>query len=459
MGHRLVLSNNAKKWLSLDGVNLIKKTVDDFEETKHADCGNIFQDALKRHGIAVLKTCQRDEDITTCSAGFCITDSFLNIDRKDETAAALASLEKQIGMPIKQAPGGAPGAGGRELKPNEIQVTILARRPKPQPAAAASAGFPRVITPGRVGGGVTGGYLKRTPQPQHVPLKSTVLNVGEKTKRGGVAAASPAKAAAAAASSEDEETVSAIQSFLDSTSGKEGNRAELKVPAGIKITPAGRGTVNIRAVADGDVGSPRPAATLEGLSPATVVTRGGQRVPTAAGEGEGEGGRMPGAGGSPSKGGGGGGGGGGLKPGTMVTLTANGVVAKVVAGTAQGEVGEGEEEEDDDEFADLSAALEGGAEEGEGDFEEEETPRPPKRTSKKRARSSGGGGGGGGAEEDKDYKSPAAKQRPPPPPPPPLPVTTTTPLSPEASSSLDTSASDTPSRSRRQRKEKKIFDL
>jgi hypothetical protein len=34
IGHRLVLANNQKKWLSLDGVNLIKSLVDEFDDLK-----------------------------------------------------------------------------------------------------------------------------------------------------------------------------------------------------------------------------------------------------------------------------------------------------------------------------------------------------------------------------------------------------------------------------------------
>ena len=33
VGHRLVLANNVKKWLSLDGVNIIKKTVEEFNSS------------------------------------------------------------------------------------------------------------------------------------------------------------------------------------------------------------------------------------------------------------------------------------------------------------------------------------------------------------------------------------------------------------------------------------------
>ncbi len=271
MGHRLVLSNNLKKWLSLDGVNLIKKTVDDFDETKHVDCGNIFQDGLKRHAIAVLKTCQKDEDITNCAAGFCITDSFLNIDRKDETAAALASLERQIGMPIKQA--------GRDLKPNEIQVTILARRPK-KTTPKMTTSLPRVAHPSHVTPQRT--YVRRTPTTTPVTRTNngTVINVGEKIRKT-IPTTTASGTTASSSAGDEEETVSAIQSFLDATAAKEGTQ-ELKVPAGIRITPTGKGTYNIRAVADSSSAQQqqqqKSTPSLAGLSPSTVVTRGGQKI-------------------------------------------------------------------------------------------------------------------------------------------------------------------------------------
>ena len=38
VGHRLVLASDLKKWLSLDGVNLIKKTVEEFDRVKASEC-------------------------------------------------------------------------------------------------------------------------------------------------------------------------------------------------------------------------------------------------------------------------------------------------------------------------------------------------------------------------------------------------------------------------------------
>ena len=134
LGHRLVLASNVKKWLSVDGVNLIKKTVEGFDNVKSADCGSFFSDALKQHLVANLKTCQNDADITAAVTGFAVTDSFFASSKvhsdeakaDEETAAALASLSAQIGMPIRQAGGQAGRPGARQ---KQIEVKILARRP------------------------------------------------------------------------------------------------------------------------------------------------------------------------------------------------------------------------------------------------------------------------------------------------------------------------------------------
>ncbi len=251
-GHRLVLSNNLKKWLSLDGVNLIKKTVDEFDDNKAAqvDVNNVFLEAMKRHCIAVIKTCMRDEDITGCAAGFCITDTFLNggnTKLDDETAAALASLEAQIGVPVREKP------RGPVLKPNEVQVTILSRRrgyrklnaPFGQGQKQPGPTKPATITPLRTAGA--------TPKPV-TEVKASPSSSATSPKKDAPSSSEEKK------EQQNEESVSAIQSFLDATSSPNGGNEEtnksdndggdVKVPAGVRITPAGKGTVNIRAVSE-----------------------------------------------------------------------------------------------------------------------------------------------------------------------------------------------------------------
>jgi len=129
VGHRLVLATDLKKWLSLDGVHKIKKTVEEFDRAKANECSTVFSDGIRQHLLAALKTCQNDEDITTAVAGFCITDDFLTpantgmVGADSETAAALASLQEQVGMPIRQA------EERRPVKERQIEVKILSRRP------------------------------------------------------------------------------------------------------------------------------------------------------------------------------------------------------------------------------------------------------------------------------------------------------------------------------------------
>ncbi len=380
MGHRLVLSNNLKKWLSLDGVNLIKKTIDDFEEAKQADCSGLFTEALKRHCIAVLKTCQKDPDITCCSAGFCINNSFLNIDKeeKDETAAALASLEQQIGMPIKQAP--------PQLKPNEIQVTILSRRPKVSPTQPQKPKTPTLPA----------GY----PRPRPSPSNGGVIKLGaaqvaaaaEKAKKAQAAAAAAAAAAVASSSDgtggEEEESVSAIQNFLDATSGdSKKSPAQLRVPPGIKITSTGKGTVNIRAVSDkvksgGLTATTSTTEALSRLSPSTTVTRRPVTTPASTTS-------TTSTTATPTK----------TTGGSTVTLTPNGLRKNK---------------------KDLS--------DDEGDSEEDKSRKASKRSASSTT------------SEDKEYKPPTNAEE----------------KGPAAASPSDES---TPTRSKRQRKEKKIFDL
>ena len=76
----------------------------------------------------------------------------------------------------------------------------------------------------------------------------------------------------------DEESVSAIQSFINATSDKNAKIQlgdDLKVPKGVKITSAGKGVVNIRAVAESTI-SASGAGSTSNASPSIVAAgRGG----------------------------------------------------------------------------------------------------------------------------------------------------------------------------------------
>ena len=60
--------------------------------------------------LGFLGRCHNDPEITAAVTGFCVTDDFFASSKvhseeakaDEETAAALASLSAQIGMPIKQ---------------------------------------------------------------------------------------------------------------------------------------------------------------------------------------------------------------------------------------------------------------------------------------------------------------------------------------------------------------------
>ena len=168
VGHRLVLANNVKKWLSLDGVNLIKKTVEEFNSSSNSvfsrlsDCGPIFSEALKQHLLANLKTCYSDEDIATAVTGFSVTEDFFRnskyTGRDAETAAALASLQEQVDLPIREADSTNRNIIiRRKIPERQIEVKILERRP--QIISGKKTPIPiRIGPPLRGGGRGRGGY-------------------------------------------------------------------------------------------------------------------------------------------------------------------------------------------------------------------------------------------------------------------------------------------------------------
>eukprot|EP00096_Caligus_rogercresseyi_P012518 TRINITY_DN5271_c0_g1_i1.p1 TRINITY_DN5271_c0_g1~~TRINITY_DN5271_c0_g1_i1.p1 ORF type:complete len:1348 (-),score=509.64 TRINITY_DN5271_c0_g1_i1:500-4543(-) len=201
-GHRLVLSNNIKKWLSLDGVNLIKKTLDDYEEAKLFDTSALLLSSLRKHLVAALRKCWLDSSVMTVAAGFCVTDAFLSSN---------------------------PELNAK--KPEEVKVKILAKKDiTPIPKTVRTAILPR------------GGSNGTPPVRRRVIISNgaagRVVNLAEASQT-----LAPEK--------EEEESVSAIQSFLEQTSTSSKNPLdEVKVPSGIKITAAGKGVVNIRAVAE-----------------------------------------------------------------------------------------------------------------------------------------------------------------------------------------------------------------
>ena len=294
VGHRLVLANNVKKWLSLDGVNLIKKTVEEFNSNSNsifsriADCGPIFSEALKQHLLANLKTCYSDEDIVTAVTGFTVTEDFFKnakyTGRDAETAAALASLQEQTDMSIREADSSNRNIIiRRRLPERQIEVKILERRPpgSKQKAIPIRIGPPLRGTPR--GSPMGGGGANRFSNGMVIDLggnrKSLVIspagNVTNVINRRSANIVEPSTSISQqlAAASATEESVSAIQSFIEETSS-----SPVKNPSpSVRITSTATGVVNIKAVSDAT-----PPTSQIIRQTATTPTRGRGRPPKSA---------------------------------------------------------------------------------------------------------------------------------------------------------------------------------
>jgi len=274
VGHRLVLANNVKKWLSLDGVNLIKKTVEEFNSSSNSvfsrlsDCGPIFSEALKQHLLANLKTCYSDEDIATAVTGFSVTEDFFRnskyTGRDAGTAAALASLQEQVDLPIREADSTNRNIIiRRKIPERQIEVKILERRPQinKKTPIPIRMGPPLRGTPRGRGGGV----VSATPAGTGAGVSNgggMIIDMGGVAGRGGKAlvispsgsitqrntTASPARVVSASGiiNEDTEESVSAVQSFINETS-----TPVHKTPSpSVRITSTATGVVNIKAVSE-----------------------------------------------------------------------------------------------------------------------------------------------------------------------------------------------------------------
>jgi len=291
VGHRLVLANNVKKWLSLDGVNLIKKTVEEFNSSSNSifsrlsDCGPIFSEALKQHVLANLKTCYSDEDIVTAVTGFSVTEDFFRnskyTGRDAETAAALASLQEQVDLPIREADSANRNIIIRRKVPErQIEVKILERRP---PGGRQKTPIPIRIGPplrgsvARGGGRVSnGGMVIDVANRKSLVISPSGAVTNVLNKPHGVGGANVIRAGL---NVEEEESVSAIQSFLNETSAAVGganNAVVVKSPSpSVRITSTATGVVNIKAVSDGIIS---PASQVIRQIPASIP-RGRGRPP------------------------------------------------------------------------------------------------------------------------------------------------------------------------------------
>jgi len=108
-GHRLVLSNNSKKWISADGVEKIQAVSEVAASSAIPDYGTTLVQLLKSHLQAVAERAWTDASCLTARAGFCVSDP-----SHDQTM-----LDEMTGQP-KQAP-------------IEVKVTIRPPKPKTPP--------------------------------------------------------------------------------------------------------------------------------------------------------------------------------------------------------------------------------------------------------------------------------------------------------------------------------------
>ena len=362
----------------------------------------VFSDGIRQHLLAALKTCQNDADITTAVAGFCITDDFLTPApastgqnaTDSETAAALASLQEQVGVPIKYAEEKKPA------KERQIEVKILARRPPnstkktPIPirfGSKFSANFKRVIKNGTV---IDLGSPSASSNPT-ISASKTASPVAANTSK--VIYLNSAKKTVNEEESSQEESVSAIQSFLEETSPEKSTTTiidgkEVRVPAGIKITSAGKGVVNIRAITDARQGTASAVKSTTRVpltvtpSKTTASSVIGKKVGSVRG--------MPGV--------------------SMVTLTAGGIIKKVsdaknpfASRSDEDDFDdEGDSDDDDDDDDDMfddddSADLEDMIPQHTVKSFKPAAPQQPKRKVGRPAK------GPQNAKEDDDYKPPS----------------------------------------------------
>merc|ERR1712088_848003 len=128
-GHRLVLSNNSKKWISADGVEKIQAVSEVASTSTIPDYGSTLVQLLKSHLVAVTERAWSDPSCLTARAGFPVL----------APANEQTQLDEITGQPKQQ--------------PIEVKVTIRPPKPKTPPPKL-------MITPVKLGGE---GGNKRTP--------------------------------------------------------------------------------------------------------------------------------------------------------------------------------------------------------------------------------------------------------------------------------------------------------
>jgi len=152
-GHRLVLSNNSKKWISADGVEKIQAVSEVAASSAIPDYGTTLVQLLKSHLQAVSERAWSDTSCLTARAGFCVTDPSL-----DQTM-----LDEMTGQP-KQAP-------------IEVKVTIRPPKPKTPPPKLmitpvnSRFGNQKLVKPQAAGANSASKLVKITANRRIIPVR------------------------------------------------------------------------------------------------------------------------------------------------------------------------------------------------------------------------------------------------------------------------------------------------
>jgi len=106
-GHRLVLSNNSKKWISADGVDKIQAVSELAASSSIPDYGTSLVQLLRSHLQAVSERAWSDPSCLVARAGFCVSDP-----------------QKDLGQQLDEVTG--------QPRQNPIEVKVSIRPPKPK---------------------------------------------------------------------------------------------------------------------------------------------------------------------------------------------------------------------------------------------------------------------------------------------------------------------------------------
>ena len=107
-GHRLVLSNQAKKWISADGVEAIKTITDVVTASNIADYSTVLNQKFRSYLMAVCSRAWSEPDCVTARAGFIVKPQEPNTNPPIEVKVTLRPPKSKTPPPIV-----TPSRGGR----------------------------------------------------------------------------------------------------------------------------------------------------------------------------------------------------------------------------------------------------------------------------------------------------------------------------------------------------------